>query len=1030
MKATHKGNKIIALVLTLALAVSCFCIAPVASAAQTDNVSVQATASHGGDTFSWDNASVYFLLTDRFYNGNTSNDHSYGRGLDANGNVISLTGKYAAGTFHGGDFAGITQKIEEGYFEDLGVNAIWLSAPYEQIHGYIVGSNDSDSYAHYAYHGYYVLDYTETDANFGTKEEFQELVDTAHEHGIRIVMDIVMNHAGYNSLYDMNEYNFGTIKSGWESFYFSHKGINNSTYHSYIDYEASTSDWGNWWGSNWIRAGLPGYTQGGGDSYTMSLSGLPDYKTESTASVSIPKVLQTKWQKEGTYSQKVAKYGSSGTVTDYLVKWLAEWVETYGVDGFRCDTAKHVEYSSWNKLKTACVSALKTWKANNPDKALDNLDFWMTGEVWDHGVYKDDYFTQGGFDSIINFTTQGGGLLAAGSVEGIYQSYADQINSDPSFNVLSYLSSHDSVLASGDRTRLGSVFQLLPGGIQIYYGDETNRGLADGVPFDGNGGAGHSLRSDMNWSTTDQTLLAHWQKVGTFRNNHIAVGGGSNASLTATSGVAFSRIYNKNNILDKVACVVDAGSNKSVTIDVSSVWEDGQEVVNAYDDSSATVSGGKVTFNSGANGVILIQEPDGKPLIKLSGDEQFSGTQTITLTIDGADSALVSVDGGNKILVNNGGTFTIGDKAYEGQYVKVTAQATNENGTSTKVATYYKLDANGQGPVEPSKDAIMHVKPYDSSTCIYAWTDASGSAVKLLGSWPGTNVKTSGSPDSEGYYTFNLGTTENYNFIVNTGSGGSQSGDITGNSGEIWVDVTGPTEYEITTAPESGMDSLKTAAKSVKVLTASEYTATTWSSVSTALTAAEAVIAKGDNATETEIATALANLNTAKAALKLTAPSITTLATGGTVIAGKTAPGASVVVTVGSTTYKAKADDLTGAYSVSVSTLKSTDKVTVVATKNDVTSETTSRTVSQGPIITDDQYTVGDVNMDGKFSLYDALTVARHSVRLETLTGISLAAADTNGDSSVNLADALLIQKYVARMTVTSQIGTVKTYNS
>lgn len=1026
MKSLHLGNKIAAVVLTLALAVSCFCIAPAASAVQADDVSAKATASHGGDTFSWDNASVYFLLTDRFYNGDTSNDHSYGRGLDANGNVVSLSTAEARATFHGGDFAGITQKIEEGYFDDLGVNAIWLSAPYEQIHGYVVGDNSSPSFGHYSYHGYYVLDYTESDKNFGTKEEFQTLVDTAHKHGIRIVMDIVMNHSGYNSLYDMDEYGYGTVKPGWDSYYFAHKNVNNADYHSYIDYETSEADWGNWWGGSWVRAGLPGYKQGGGDPVTQSLAGLPDFRTESTESVGIPPFLKTKWTREGTYNEKIAKYGSTGTVSDYLVKWLAEWVETYGVDGFRCDTAKHVEYASWAKLKSACVDALRTWKAKNPDKALDDLDFWMTGEVWDHGVGKDAYYTQGKFDSLINFSTQGGGLLASGRLPGVYSDFAASINSDPEFNVLSYISSHDSVLASGDMIRTGSAFLLLPGAVQIYYGDESGRGLVPGIGFDGSGGAGHSLRSDMNWNSMNEATLAHWQKVGTFRNNHIAVGGGSHKALTATAGTAFSRIYDKNNILDKVACVVDAGSNKSVTIDVSSLWADGQEVVNAYDDSSATVTGGKVTFNSGSNGTILIQEPDGKPLITITGDDQFIGTQTITLTIDGADSAKVSVDGGNKFVVNNGGTFTIGDKAYENSYVKVTAQATNEKGTSTKVSAFYKLGAGGEGPVEPSKDAIMHVKPYDSKTCIYAWYGDNDTAP--LGAWPGKNVMSSGTPDADGYYTFNLNTTENYSFIINNGMNSSQTGDITGNSGEIWVDITGATEYEIKAKQESGLDALKTEAKAIKVLTASEYTAATWSTASAALTDAEAVIAKGDNATDAEIEAARTKLASAKAALKVAAPSITTMATGGTVIAGKTATDADVVVTVGSTTYKAKADDITGVYSVTVPTLKSTDRVTVSATKNGIVSVVTTGTVSQGPSDDTQQYIVGDVNGDGNIKLFDALLIARHAVKLETLTGISLAAADTDGNGTVNLLDAILVQKYVAKLSVSSEIGTVKTY--
>lgn len=1015
-------NKIVAVVLTLALAISCFCIAPTVSAAQSNDSASSATASHGGDTFSWDNASVYFLLTDRFYNGDTSNDHSYGRTLDANGNPLSGW-QTSPGTFHGGDFAGITKKIEEGYFDDLGVNAIWMSAPYEQIHGYVDSGKD---FVHYSYHGYYVLDYTETDNNFGTKEEFRKLVDTAHEHGIRVVLDIVMNHAGYNTIADMEEFNYGTLLPGASDFKYRLTGAN--AFHSYIDYESSATDWGRWWGS-WVRSGLPGYTPIGGDALTNDLgAGLPDFKTESTASVSIPEFLKTKWTKEGTYNQKISKYGSSGTVSDYLTTWLAEWVEEYGVDGFRCDTAKHVEYGSWSKLKTKCVQALKNWKSKNPDKALDNLDFWMTGEVWDHGVGYDDYYKQGQFDSLINFSTCGAGSLASSSVGSLYQGYADSINTNDKFNVLSFISSHDEVLARGDVNTMvynGSALLLCPGGVQIYYGDESNRELYPGLSFDGSGGAGHSLRSDMNWNSLNETVLAHWQKVGTFRNNHIAVGGGSNKSLSATNGVAFSRIYDKNNILDKVACVIGASSNKDITIDVSSVWENGQEVVNAYDDSSAVVTNGKVTFNSGANGTILIQEPDGKPLIKITGESQFKGTQTLTLTIDGADSAKVSVDGGNKFVVNNGGTFTIGDKAYDGSYVKVTAQATNENGTSTKNATFFKQYADGSGPVEPSKDAIMHVKPYDSNTCIYAWYGSSGSETKPLGAWPGTKVSTIGTPDADGYYTINLNTTESYNFIINNGSG-AQTGNITGNSGEIWVDITGTTDYKIQEQQESGIDLLKSTATSCKVMTPSEYTAATWQAVSTALSAADTVIAKGSNATDAEITAALNSLNTAKAGLKIAKPSITTMAAGGRTIAGKTAAGAEVVVTVNSTTYKTTADDITGAYSVSVSALNGTDAVTVTATKNGIASEKTSTTVNQGGVIIDERI-VGDVDGDGEVKLMDALIVARYNVGLETLTGLSLKAADVTGDGKANLSDAITIQKYVAKMNVTSNIGNVVT---
>ncbi|MBR1731410.1 MAG: alpha-amylase, partial [Ruminococcus sp.] len=388
-------KKVLSVFLCLVLAVSmAVCIIPADAASSTNQTGYNQKATlTSAEDFSWDNASVYFLLTDRFNNGNTSNDHSYGRTLDASGQPISGWNT-SPGTFHGGDFAGITQKINEGYFDKLGVNALWISAPYEQIHGYVTPGEGND-FAHYSYHGYYVLDYTETDANFGTKQEFQTLVDTAHNHGIRVVMDIVMNHAGYNTLLDMKTYNFGTIvdQAGADSYI--HRITNVNGLHDTVDYDSSAADWGRWWGSDWVRSGLPGYSEGGGGDETRCLAGLPYFKTEQSSSVSLPPILQTKWQKEGTYNTKVAKYGSSDTVSNYIVKWLSEWVSTYGVDGFRCDTAKHVEKASWKKLKTSCVNALKTWRQNNPSKAGANWqdDFWMTGEHWDYKLGYGSYYT-------------------------------------------------------------------------------------------------------------------------------------------------------------------------------------------------------------------------------------------------------------------------------------------------------------------------------------------------------------------------------------------------------------------------------------------------------------------------------------------------------------------------------------------------------------------------------------------------------------------------------------------------------------
>ncbi|MBQ4180053.1 MAG: hypothetical protein II615_04745, partial [Ruminococcus sp.] len=108
-------KKTISLALCLAMIVSMLAVGFTAtSAATVDSAAAGVSKIESADDFTWDNANVYFLLTDRFYNGDTSNDHSYGRALDQNGNPISGWNT-SPGTFHGGDFKGIAKKIEEGY---------------------------------------------------------------------------------------------------------------------------------------------------------------------------------------------------------------------------------------------------------------------------------------------------------------------------------------------------------------------------------------------------------------------------------------------------------------------------------------------------------------------------------------------------------------------------------------------------------------------------------------------------------------------------------------------------------------------------------------------------------------------------------------------------------------------------------------------------------------------------------------------------------------------------------------------------
>ncbi|WP_148863097.1 alpha-amylase [Marinobacter fonticola] len=479
--------------------------------------------------FQWAGATVYFVITDRFANGNAGNDNAYGRKRD---------GEKDIGTFHGGDFAGLTERLD--YLKELGVNAIWISPPVEQIHGW-VGGGDQGDFRHYGYHGYYALDFTRPDAAFGSEEEFQQLVDEAHERGIRVVMDIVMNHPGYSTLQDMQTFDFGGLFDGFEQYLPNRWGDwqpesweNLHAYHALIDYDHP--DWSHWWGGDWVRAGIADYPEAPSatlDPIKGSLSFLPDFRTASDQAVDLPAFLAAK---DDTRAVQL----ENATVRDYLIQWHTDWVRRYGVDGFRVDTVKHVEPEAWAALKTAAQQALDEYRAEYPETALPAEDFWMVGEVFPHSVTRSQYY-DAGFDAVINFDLQDEALAGAACLphmEPIYAGYSESMHGDQPFNAMSYISSHDTRLFSSEadsdtalQKRAAAALLFTPGTVQVFYGDESGRkkGPNGSDPYQG-------TRSDMNWAELDDTATAetlrYWQTLGQFRENHPAIGAGQHTQLS------------------------------------------------------------------------------------------------------------------------------------------------------------------------------------------------------------------------------------------------------------------------------------------------------------------------------------------------------------------------------------------------------------------------------------------------------------------------------------------------------------------
>jgi alpha-amylase len=533
-----------------------------------------------------DNPIVYFVVTDRFFDGNPANNNSYGRTREP---------KPAddIGTFHGGDLAGLTKKLEEGWFRQLGVNGLWITAPYEQIRGWVVGGNKE--FKHYAYHGYYALDFTLLDRNMGTDDELRTLVKAAHGQGIRVIFDVVMNHPGYGDIRSLAEFIGPKTEKKTGMLWTGYEQATLRDYHSFIDYNDPA--WLRWWGPDWIRSGLRGYTEGGRDDLTAQLAYLPDFKTESPKPVGLPPFLKNK-------PDTRAKELPNATVRDYLVTWLTQWVRDFGVDGFRADTVKHVEPESWSALKAAGAAALADWKAGNPRQKIDDAPFWMTGEYWGMGIGRGRLY-EAGFDNLINFDFQedaervlakGGGLDAA-ALDSLYSDYARVLARPATHNVLSYLSSHDTRLF--DRARLidgGTTLLLAPGGVQIYYGDETARPNGPFTPGDRQ----QATRSFMNWAAMDAEALDHWRKLGSFRARHVSLARGAHARL-ADSPYTFSRVSAEDRV------VVALGASGAASIGVGAVFADGTRLRDAYGGAVATVTAGRVRVTPHARGVVLLE---------------------------------------------------------------------------------------------------------------------------------------------------------------------------------------------------------------------------------------------------------------------------------------------------------------------------------------------------------------------------------------------------------------------------------------
>ncbi|PRO65886.1 pullulanase [Alkalicoccus urumqiensis] len=239
------------------------------------------------DDIDWDEESIYFMLTDRFADGDASNNDPYGLNYD------ELAADNPRGAYQGGDFKGVTDNLD--YLDELGISTIWITPIVENVaHDVEAMAPENDPY--FGYHGYWAADFETLNPHLGTLEEFHTLIDEAAARDMKIMVDVVLNHPGY-----------GVKAEEQLSEEIAPPGYPDQEIVDRFD-------------------GMIRESSGAGD-LKMELSGLPDFETERWDVSEQLVDWQTSWLDKSTTDNGNA------------------------ISSYRVDTVKHVDDATWQHFK-------------------------------------------------------------------------------------------------------------------------------------------------------------------------------------------------------------------------------------------------------------------------------------------------------------------------------------------------------------------------------------------------------------------------------------------------------------------------------------------------------------------------------------------------------------------------------------------------------------------------------------------------------------------------------------------------------
>ncbi len=487
-----------------------------------------------------DGKQFYFVMTDRFANGDAGNDTG---GL-AGDRLTTGFDPTSTGFYNGGDLAGLQQNLD--YIAGLGTTAIWLTPSFKNKPVQGLGADASAGY-----HGYWVTDFTQIDPHLGTNDELKVLIDDAHARGIDVYFDIITNHTADVISYAENQYTYIDQASA-----------------PYTDAAGTPFDPADYAGTNTF----PAMDAATSFPYTPVVA-------DAEKDIKLPAWLNdvTLYHNRGdsTYSGESTTYGDFSGLDDLMtenpavVDGFAQVYQTWidlGIDGFRIDTAKHVNFEFWQGWTTQVLDY-----AHSKGKS----DFFMFGEVYDADpALLAPYVRDTDMSSVLDFTFQSAATSFAkgGDATVLQKLFAGDdryTTPDSSATALpTFLGNHDMgrigyfLKKSADaqaRDQLAHDLMFLSRGQPVvYYGDE--QGFTGADPGNDKSARQSLFASDVpeyqnqtliDGSTagsvdrydTDAVLYRHIAALADLRAEHPALVDGAQIERYAKDGVyAFSRV--------------------------------------------------------------------------------------------------------------------------------------------------------------------------------------------------------------------------------------------------------------------------------------------------------------------------------------------------------------------------------------------------------------------------------------------------------------------------------------------------------